>query len=172
VFLAAFVLYGVGASIGGWLGVVFVAANGAAVVGIGIVVARLLRASQPRLAGMYLLVRVVEALLLLVGMVVLATGGDQGVADLCYRAAMLFLGVVSVFTWPVVARVGAIPGWLGWWGAVGYTLLAVGVLVAFGSVFEMALLVPGGLFEVVLGVRLLAVGFKDSEAFKRRGDSP
>jgi len=26
-------------------------------------------------------------------------------------------------------------------------------------VFEMALLVPGGLFEVVLGVRLLAVGF-------------
>jgi len=34
---------------------------------------------------MYLLVRVIEALLLFVDTVVLETGGDQGVADLCYR---------------------------------------------------------------------------------------
>jgi len=55
-------------------------------------------------------------------------------------------------------------------GAVGYTLLAGGVLVAFGSVFEMALLVPGGLFEVVLGFADHLVGRFDAIRPSGAGD--
>ena len=49
--------------------------------------------------------------------------------------------------------------WLGWWGLAGYALLAAGALSALiGHDVSLALSVPGGLFELVFGVWLMARG--------------
>ncbi|HET8914533.1 MAG TPA: hypothetical protein VFM91_02395, partial [Propionibacteriaceae bacterium] len=55
-----------------------------------------------------------------------------------------------------------VPGWLAVWGMVGYAVLAAGALLELiGLGLGLVLAIPGGLFEVVLGVTLIARGFPE-----------
>lgn len=57
------------------------------------------------------------------------------------------------------------------WGMVGYAILAAGgMLEVLGYGVGLALSVPGGLFEVALGVLLVVEGFPASQS--RDGERP
>jgi hypothetical protein len=71
--------------------------------------------------------------------------------------------VHSTLTWPTPEPI--VPGWLAVWGIVGYAALAAGALLELvGVAVGLALSVPGGLFEVALGLILIARGFPESLA--------
>ena len=82
--------------------------------------------------------------------------------DLAYQFAMLVLGVGSVPFCRALLRGRFVPGWLAVWGIVGYAVLAAGALLELvGLGVGLVLAIPGGLFEVTLGVTLLARGFSE-----------
>ena len=57
-------------------------------------------------------------------------------------------------------RAGLVPRLLARWGLVGYALLMAGSVAELAGIHVgLALSVPGGLFEVALGIRLLTHGF-------------
>jgi len=60
-----------------------------------------------------------------------------------------------------LARHDLVPGWLGFWGAGGYALLAIGMLGDMAGLgVGMVLLVPGGLFELGFATYLIVRGFR------------
>jgi hypothetical protein len=64
----------------------------------------------------------------------------------------------------VLWRAGLTPAFLAGWGLIGYAaLLAGAVLEILGYPVGVALAVPGGLFEVALGVFLLTRGLGPAE---------
>jgi len=159
-FLAAFILYGVGAALGDAPGgIALVLLNSIAVIVIGLLIRRWLRPDVPGVADRYLWARVAEAVLLAVGVWFLAAD-RPGVNDLLYAAAMIALAAGSIPMLLALARLGLIPKWFAYWGAIGYALVAIGVILEFplpgvGILF----LVPGGLFEVAFGLLLVFAGF-------------
>lgn len=159
-FLAAFVLYGGGSALApepAGLGLMLL--NSLAVAVIGALVFPVLRGTAPWAARSYLAARLAEAALLALGVLLLASGQAAG-NDVAYAAAMVVLGAGSVPFCRALATHGWAPRWLAWWGVAGYTLLAVGALVEFAVPGAgVVLAVPGGLFEVVLGLLLLGRGF-------------
>jgi hypothetical protein len=75
---------------------------------------------------------------------------------------MLTLGVGSVLFCRALLRDQFVPDWLAVWGIVGYAALAAGaVLELFGLTVGLVFDIPGGLFEVALGVTLMAHGFPE-----------
>jgi Domain of unknown function (DUF4386) len=151
--------------------------NSVVVVLIAVQVYPLIERLRPRVALAYLCVRMTEALLLAGGLLALLllpelVAAEQAGAGislvglavrtnfLAFQLAMLVLGVGSVaFCW-MLGRAGLVPLALAWWGLLGYALLAVGaVLELLGLPYGVLLSLPGGLFEVALGVWLLAKGF-------------
>jgi hypothetical protein len=81
--------------------------------------------------------------------------------NLVYQLGELLLGLVGILLCLLLRRSGLIPAPLAWWGAAGYAVLATGsVLELAGLHVGVALSVPGGLFEVALGIYLLARGFR------------
>lgn len=152
-----------------------------------LVPARLLDASKAWTTGakIYLGARLVEATLLAAGAVALAvrrtqmtnatssSGGAHAYQEfnfLLYQTAMLALGLGSLPFCRFLLQHRDFPGWLAAWGCIGYLLLAVGagygLAVAGGEKTSSAeksqvglwLSVPGGLFELVLGVRWGVLG--------------
>ena len=58
-----------------------------------------------------------------------------------------------------------VPGWLAVWGFVGYATILVGMLSAImGSGLGDLSSLPGGLWEVFIGVWLIVKGFSASAA--------
>ncbi|MBW4701775.1 DUF4386 domain-containing protein [Micromonospora sp. RL09-050-HVF-A] len=159
-FLAAFVAYGAGSALAGHpAGVVLVLANSVLVAAIGALAFRALRRVHPGAAWVYLVARGAEAFLLAAGIVLRDRFGD-GAGDLAYQLAMLALGLGSVPFCLTLARRHWLPRWLALWGTVGYALLAVGAAAELAGVaVGVALAVPGGLFEILFGLRLLTRGF-------------
>jgi len=160
--LAAFVLYGVGSafaqrSAGLALGLL----NSIAVVIIGSIGFRMLRDHRPRVAAGYFAARLVEAVLLGGGIALAAAAGASGANDLAYQLAMLTLGVGSVPFFQQVGREGRLPQWFVYWGMAGYALLAAGALAELpaGVAVGVVLAIPGGVFELALGLYLLGTGF-------------
>lgn len=168
-FLGAFVCYGIGnALVDRPIGVALMLLNSVVVVAIGALVFGVLRRRHSRTAAIYLLARCLEAALLAVGLLLLVLMASPQGNDLCYQLAMIILGIGSVpFCW-VLLRDRFVPGWLAVCGIVGYVLLAVGAwLELIGLTVGLVFSVPGGLFEIALGVILIARGFKARVATPR-----
>ncbi len=136
-----------------------------------IVVVLLARRLQPivrqvraRVAHAYLLARVLEAVLLLLGSAVWLAHTDQltdQVHFYTYQLAMLALGVGSLPLFCLLGRTGMLPNGLAWWAIGGYSLLALGAVGELcGLPYGIALSIPGGLLEVTLGIWLIVKGLR------------
>jgi hypothetical protein len=160
--LAAFVLYGVGSALGNEsIGLALVAANSVAVTVIGIIGFRTLRNQDSKTAVVYLSARVAEAVLL-VGGVALHSIADVSDADnKGYLLGMIALGVGSVPFWRSVGRGTRLSNRFALWGVAGYVALAAGAALelATGRGVAAAFSIPGGLFEIAVGIYLLRRGF-------------
>lgn len=159
-FLSAFVLYGVGNALSAQpVGLALMLLNSAAVATIGAVTFRPLQAAAaPQTALVYVLTRVTEAVALAVGVLFLADG-NSGANDVAYAVAMVALGAGSVPFCLSLARHRLAPRWLALWGAAGYALLVAGMMLELALPGAgVVLAIPGGLFEIVLGILLLVRG--------------
>lgn len=155
--------------------------NSITVVGIGVLFFPILRERSPSIAIAYVCTRVMEALILIVGLVFLLSilqlgGSAQGQTTpervtlfellskgnfWAYQLAMLTLGVGSVAFCLSLYRSRLLPSFLPLVGAVGYGLLALGsVLELFGLPWGIVFSAPGGLFELFLGGWLILKGFR------------
>lgn len=162
-FLAAFVCYGVGSALADRpVGPALMLLNSVVVATIGVLVFRVLRRRHPRTSATYLIARALEAVLLAVGVVLLISMGSAEGNSLAYHVAMLILGVGSVPFCHALLRDQFVRRWLAIWGMVGYAVLAAGALLELlGLAVGLALAITGGLFEVALGVTLIARGFPE-----------
>ncbi|XTZ17505.1 DUF4386 family protein [Micromonospora echinospora] len=161
--LLAFVFYGVGSALTGQIaGTTLVVLNSVMVAAIGVLVFRALRRSHPGSAWTYLVARGAEAFLLTAG-IVLRDRVGTGAADIAYQVAMLSLALGSLPLCLALGRRRWVPGWLASWGFGGYVLLATGAAAELTGVrVGIAPAIPGGLFEIVFGLLLLARGFAPS----------
>jgi hypothetical protein len=167
-------------------GAVFMLLNSAAVIGIGVMVFPILQRHSPRVAVGYLSTRVVEAIVLAVGVISLlslltlselgpvvddssfaSAWGELavGINDFAFRIAMFALGLGSLAFCALLYRVGLVPRWLAALGLVGYAaLLAGGLLEIFGHSALLTLSIPGGAFEIVFPVWLIVRGLDSSNS--------
>jgi uncharacterized protein DUF4386 len=80
--------------------------------------------------------------------------------EMAYQVAQAGLAFGAVFLCVLLYRVRLVPRFLAGWGVVGYVTHFVGAAAeVFGWHVSMVLLVPGGLFELSLGIWLLVRGF-------------
>ena len=159
-FLLAILCYGIGSAIAPHVaGTALMLLNSVVVVTLGALVFRAFRQWHPRAAWVYLAARSIEAVLLAAGIVLLPSAPPEP-ADMSYQVAMLSLGVGSLPILIALRQARRLPGWLAVWGLVGYALLAIGAVAELlGFAVGLVLSIPGGLFEVILGVVLLYRGF-------------
>lgn len=80
--------------------------------------------------------------------------------EMAYQIGQLSLGFGCLFLCALLLRSGLVPRWLAAWGLLGYTLHMTGAAAEiFGAPLSLALLIPGGIFEVMLALWLLMKGF-------------
>ena len=160
--LSAFLLYGIGSAlVDEPIGVVLAMLNSVAVTTVGVIGFRLLRKHHARAGAVYLAVRIAEAVLLGGGVVLYALFDVEDADTTGYLLAMIALGVGSVPFWLVVGRGPWLSRRFAFWGIAGYVMLAAGALLELTTGQGVAIIasVPGGLFEVAVGVHLLRHGF-------------
>ncbi|MCE6994706.1 DUF4386 domain-containing protein [Saccharothrix sp. S26] len=163
--LVAFVAYGGGNALVGAgssaAGGLLMLLNSAAVVGIGVLAFPVLRPHSELTAHAYLTGRAVEAALLAVGVVFLLLPEPVAAGNhYSYQVAMMAVATAGVLFCRVLLRARLVPRALAVWGLVGYAVFLAGaVLEVLGHPVGVALSVPGGLFEIALGVLLIAKGF-------------
>ncbi|MFN4001827.1 DUF4386 domain-containing protein [Microcella sp.] len=172
-FLAAFLLYGVGNAIASnstqgdgmlVLGVGMMLANSFAVLTIGVLLVPILRPHSPAVAKIYLATRIFEAAFLAAGAIALLVG-SAAVNVVAYNTAMAGLGIGSLFFTVVLYRSRLVPRFLAAWGFVGYAAFATGSLLELAGVSGAGLIgaAPGGLFEIVFALWLLVRGFTTTD---------
>ncbi|WP_433158700.1 DUF4386 family protein [Kribbella sp. CA-247076] len=146
-FLLAFVLYGSGVD-------ALMLLNSVAVIAIGVLVFPVLWRSHPRVAVAYLGTRIFEGLVLAVGN-----------GEVAYWPAMIGLGLGSLPFCRVLLQDRLVPRRLAQLGLIGYAVLVLGGILELGG-YGVGLVcsIPGGLFELALGVLLIARGFKPTTA--------
>ncbi|HIW35268.1 MAG TPA: DUF4386 domain-containing protein [Candidatus Paenibacillus intestinavium] len=157
--------------------------NSAAVVGIAILLFPLLKHHNESIALGYLSSRIIESVLLIVGIICplvlltlseayTATGDDsqdyyinignmliKG-QDMSFELAMLVLGLGSLMFCYLLYRKRLIPRPLSLLGIVGYiTLMASSCLTIIGFDPGFVLFIPGGVFEVLFPIWLITKGF-------------
>jgi len=77
-----------------------------------------------------------------------------------YQIGMSTLGVAGLLLCYTLYKAMLIPRWLAVWGLVGYAIILVGMLSEItGSGLGLASSLPGGLWEVFMGVWLIVKGF-------------
>lgn len=82
-----------------------------------------------------------------------------------YQIGMSALGVAGLLLNVSFYRTKLVPRWIAIWGLAGYTIILAGMLSSIlGSGLSDVSSIPGGLWEVFVGVWLIAKGF-DSSAF-------
>jgi hypothetical protein len=168
--LAAFLLYGLGSATADKpIGLALVVANSIAVSLAGLIGFRLVRAVDHNVGSSYLAARVAEAVLLAGGILMTEVAGVGGADTGGYLLAMIALGIGSIPFCQTLGRRRRIPQRLATWGIYGYAALAMGALVELASGRSVAVVfaVPGGLFEIVLGLRLIWRGFDHPTATDR-----
>jgi hypothetical protein len=139
---------------------------------IGVLLFQAVMPFEARVAYAYLAARIAESVLLAAGVLflLLPTFVESGAADVAslsmagntaaYQTAMIALGLGSIPFWYVVYRVRLLPAWLALAGVLGYAIFAAGaVLEIFGLRIGLYLAIPGGLFEIALGIWLIVRGF-------------
>lgn len=150
----------------------------------GILMLPVLRAQSERLAFGYFGARLIDAALLAAGVILLLLqvpmGQDYvaaaGAADaaflpvlsalseqahlFAYELGMLAVGIAGTMLCTVLYRAALVPRPIALWGVVGYVLLLVGsALQAAGFDLRLVHTLPGGLWEVFIGVWLIVKGF-------------
>ncbi|WP_171074748.1 DUF4386 domain-containing protein [Nonomuraea basaltis] len=179
-------------------GALLMLVNSAVVVGIGVLALPVLKPHSEISAYAYLAGRTVEAVMLAVGVVFLlllgplaqehaAAGNASVLAALgrvaqegnhySYQLAMISVGVVGLLFCRVLWRARLVPRFMAAWGLAGYAVFLAGaILEVLGYGVGVALSVPGGLFEVGLGVLLILRGFPTGQSRDRdepaTGSSP
>ena len=157
--------------------------NTVADIGKGVLFFPILECHGKRTALAYLSLMIVEVVLLDVGVVFLlmtiplgqhaGEGWAQGVASLltqanamAYQVAEAALGVGGVFLCLVLRRARLVPRFLADWGLVGYAIFVAGAVAEIlGIHVGVALSIPGGLFEIAIGVWLLSKSIRrDADA--------
>jgi uncharacterized membrane protein len=147
-------------------------------VGKGVLFFPILEKHGQRTALAYLAAMIIEVVLLAIGVLSLLLivplaqqGVDAGLAKAlgslalqsnttAYQIAEMALGLGGIFLCSLLFRTRLIPPWLAGWGVIGYAILAAGTIAEiFGIHIGLALSIPGGLFELALGVWLLIKGF-------------
>ena len=80
-----------------------------------------------------------------------------------YEIAMMFVGVAGVTLCYVLYAARLVPRWVAVWGLVGYAIhLGGSVLEVLGFGLNLMHVIPGGLWELFIGVWLIAKGFNVS----------
>lgn len=158
--------------------------NSITVVVIAIRLYPVLKAQNQQIGLYYLCARIMEALILILGLMSLlqlfTVGDGAGKTNLAdpystdllyrmamqshddaYQLAMIVLGIGSMPFCYLLLRSGLIPTPLAWMGLLGYALLALGsCFELFGYNYGTMLSLPGGLFEVGLAIWLMAKGWR------------
>jgi hypothetical protein len=147
--------------------------NSAAVIGIGVLMFPILRPPNKAIAVAYLGTRILEGVVLALGVVslIVLTGSDAIDADAaCYNVAEAGLGIGSLFFCALLFRTGLVPRWLAAWGFIGYACFAAGNLLELFGVAGAALVasIPGGLFELTFAIWLIARGFASTATPRSR----
>ena len=166
------------------LGAFLMLLNSVVVVGMGVLFFPILENHGKRTALAYLASRMVEAVLLAVGVLGLLMivplaqqGVDAGQASagwakalgslavqwntMAYQIAEMSLGLGGVFLCSLLFRTRLIPRLLAVWGLIGYAILMAGAIAEiFGIHIGLIFSIPGGLFELALGFWLLIKGFQ------------
>lgn len=84
-----------------------------------------------------------------------------GANTMAYLIGQATLSGGGIFLCVLLYRARLLPRFLSGWGIVGYAIHLVGsVAEIFGVPISLVLAIPGGLFEVALGIWLLAKGFQ------------
>lgn len=175
------------------LGAVLMLLNSVVVVGLGALFFPIIESHGKRTALVYLASRIVEAILLAIGVLCLlmliplgqyaveAGGANQAWAtaigslltqanSMAFQIAMMSLGLASLFLCVLLFRTRLIPRVLAVWGVLGYALFLGGAIAEiFGMPIGVMLSIPGGLFEVAVGIWLLVKGFQ-LEAYGSRAE--
>ena len=80
-----------------------------------------------------------------------------------YQIGMSALGVSGLMLCYTLYRAMLVPRWLAVWGLVGYAIILFGMLSAvMGSGLSDLSSIPGGLWEMFIGVWLIVKGFNSS----------
>jgi hypothetical protein len=90
---------------------------------------------------------------------------------MAYHIGQATLSGGGIFLCVLLYRAGLLPRFLSAWGVIGYVIhLAGSVAEIFGIPISLVLLIPGGLFEVAIGLWLLIKGFQPA-AFVKGGEA-
>lgn len=143
--------------------------NGVAVTAVGILLFLRLRQYGKTIATGYLLSRIIEALLLSAGGLMVLTGANEALRmhAFFFQLAMIILGISSAIFYSFLMKWPVGPRWLFLLGVAGYLSLAFYAGMGMLSVSESApvwLFVPGAVFEIVFPIWLIVKGFRTKEA--------
>lgn len=165
------------------LGAILMLINSICVIGIGVMFYPILKVKSKKTALIYLCTRIIEALLLVVGLISLLSiiaisnsyvkAGEthplffEALIQIAnkanywaYQIAMTLLGIGSIGFCYVLLQHKLIPKFLALLGIIGYCLLSFGgFLEILGYPISIYLSIPGGLFEIGLVLRLFIKGF-------------
>ncbi len=154
--------------------------------GHGVLMFPVLKQHSERMAIGYLAFRIVDAIFIAVMVLFMliqiplgseflkATAGDASflqalsavsaqASQYAYQIGMSALGVSGLMLCYTLYRAKLVPAWLAIWGLVGYAIILVGMVSAvMGSGLGDLSSIPGGLWEVFMGVWLIAKGFSSS----------
>ena len=187
-FLAGFLAYGVGNLIATGIvryddrssstalfvtGVALMLFNSAFVIGIGVLMLRILRAHNKAIAAGYMGTRILEGIVLAIGVVslIVLTGSAAIDANSVFcNVAEAGLGIGSLFFCALLFRTGLVPRFLAVWGFIGYACIAGGTLLELFGVAGAGLVgaIPGGLFELTFAIWLIARGFASTATVPSR----
>jgi hypothetical protein len=161
------------------LGAFLMLLNTAVEIGKGVLMFPILENHGKRTALVYLASMVLEVALMAVGILLLLvliplghSAGDVPWArtlgnvlihgnEMAYQVAMMTVAVANVFVWLLTFRVRLLPRPLSIWGVAGYVVLTAGSIAEmFGIPVSLMASIPGGLFELALGIWLMIRGFK------------
>lgn len=94
-----------------------------------------------------------------------------GANTMAYNIGQATLSGGGIFLCALLYRARLLPRFLSAWGVIGYAIhLAGSIAEIFGIPISLILLIPGGLFEMALGLWLLVKGFRPEATARSRGD--
>lgn len=168
------------------IGILFELINGAAIVGIAVMLFPILKKFNESIALWYIGLRVIEATVLLVGLIspllLIAFSQEYIKAGAPAVSSFQTLGTFAI-EWrsssgqlvPIFVSLGGmmfsyllyqsklVPRAISIWGLIGYALLlTLGLLEIFGYSALVILGLPVGLFEIFLAIWLMVKGFNSS----------